>query len=87
MANEKKTKELCGVKFELKTAMCKMHREIIDKAAKRNKMYNIILPKGEDTFIVTFESRLNRDGFVTAITPYLYGDIPYSYVNSIKVEG
>ena len=84
MANNNPNKTLCGVKFELRIAMSKAHREVIDKAAKRHDFKKIILPKKEDAFIVVFDSRLKRDGFVTAITPYLYGDVKYTYVDKIE---
>ena len=86
MAKENKTKNYCGVKFETRIALNKFQREVIDTAGKRHHMVTIILPKNQDSFIVVFENRLHRDGFVTAITPQLYGDIKYSYVNEIKME-
>lgn len=82
--NNNPKKELCGVKLELRIAMSKAHREVIDNAAKKYDFKKIILPKKEDAFIVAFDSRIKRDGFVTAITPYLYGDVKYSYVNNIE---
>ena len=86
MAKEiENTKNYCGVKFELRV-MTKANNIIIDEAAKRHHMVKIILPKGEDSFIVVFANRLHRDGFVTTITPSLYGDVKYSYVNKIKFE-
>ena len=86
MGNEKRNKEYCGVKFHSLKLLTKATNKVIDDAGKRNHMVKVILPKGEDSFIIVFENRIHRDGFVTAITPYIYGEVEYSYVNNIKLE-
>ena len=80
---KKNKKELCGVKFELKTALDSDQRTIIDNAAKKHEFKNIILLEGKNAFIVVFDSRVKREEFITDITLKLYGTIDFKPVNSI----
>ena len=82
---KKQKKEYCGVKFEFTKPLTESQETTIRVLAKANKFKNVLMPKDEKAFIVVFENRVDRQGFLTAITLNLFEELNFSCVNSIKM--